>query len=150
MPSISKSNGAWRVRIRHRGMPNMSKVFNSKSDAQTWAFRTKRAMQLGLLSPDHDCLLKALLERYRREITPTKHGATQEICRINKLCQHEIGNIRLSNLTSNDIAKFRDERLKTVSGTTVVKDMLLISHAIKTAMREWGFKLPSNPIRKLE
>ena len=27
-----------------------------------------------------------------------------------------------------------------------VKDMLLISHAIKTAMREWGFKLPNNPI----
>ena len=146
MPSISKSNGTWRVRIRRRGMPNMSKVFNSKSDAQTWAFRTESSVELGFLSPDHDCLLKTLLERYRREITPTKHGATQEICRINKLCRHPITMIRLSNLTSNDIAKFRDERLKTVSGTTVVKDLLLISHAIKTAQQEWGFKLATNPV----
>ena len=87
-----------------------------------------------------------LLHRYAVEVTPKKRSADREEYRITKLCQHEIGNIRLSNLTSNDIAKFRDERLKTVSGTTVVKDLLLISHAIKTAMREWGFKLPSNPV----
>ena len=146
MPSISKSHGVWRVRIRRLGLPMISKVFKSKTDAHTWAFKKERSMELGFLSPDHDCLRKALLERYRREITPTKHGATQEICRINKLCQHSIATIRLSNLTSNDIARFRDERLKTVSGTTIVKDLSIISHAIKTAMREWGFKLPSNPV----
>ena len=30
-----------RVRIRRRGMPNMPKVFNSKSDTQTWGFKTE-------------------------------------------------------------------------------------------------------------
>ncbi len=107
MPSISKSNVVWRVRIKRRGLPIVSKVFKVKADAQTWAFKTERSMELGFLSPDHDCPLKELLERYGREITPTKHGATQEICRINKLCQHSIATIRLSNLTSNDIARFR-------------------------------------------
>ncbi|MFP6716538.1 MAG: site-specific integrase, partial [Alphaproteobacteria bacterium] len=150
MPSISKSYGVWRVRIRRRGLPIISKVFKAKADAHAWAFKTERSMELGFLSPNHDCLLKALLERYRREITPTKHGATQEIYRINKLCRHSIAMIRLSTLTSNDIAKFRDERLKTVSGTTVVKDLLLISHAIKTAQREWGFRLPSNPVHNVD
>ena len=58
MPSISKSNGTWRVRIRRRGMPFLSKVFKSKGDAQTWAFQTERALELGFLSPEHDCLLK--------------------------------------------------------------------------------------------
>jgi len=102
--------------------------------------------KLGLLSPDHDCTLAELLHRYAVEVTPKKRSVGPEKSRINKLCQYEIGNIRLSNLTSNDIAKFRDERLITVSGTTVVKDLLLISHAIKTAQREWDFKLPSNPV----
>ena len=146
MPSISKSNGSWRVRIRRRGMPFLSKVFKSKSDAQIWAFQTERAMELGFLSPEHDCLLKELLERYGQEITPTKNGATQEHFRIGKLCRHPIAKIRLSNLTSNDIVKFRDERRKAVSDPTVLKDLCLISHAIKTAQREWGFKLPSNPV----
>ena len=85
MPSISKSHGVWRVRIRRRGLPLVSKVFKAKADAQTWAFKTERSMVLGFLSPDHDFPIKELLERYRREITPTKNGATQENSRIKKL-----------------------------------------------------------------
>ena len=104
--------------------------------AKTWAAQTERALQLGLLSPDHNCTLAELLHRYAVDVTPRKQSADREEYRINKLCQHDIGNIRISNLTSNDVAKFRDERLKTVSGTTVVKDVLLISHAIKTAQHE--------------
>ena len=146
MASISKSQGMWRVRIRHKETPQLSRVFVRKGDATQWATQTERALQLGLLSPDHDCTLAELLHRYAVEVTPKKRSVGPEKSRINKLCQYEIGNIRLSNLTSNDIAKFRDERLITVSGTTVVKDLLLISHAIKTAQREWGFKLPSNPV----
>ena len=146
MASISKSQGMWRVRIRHKEEPQISRVFVRKGDAIHWAARTERALQLGLLSPEHDCTLAELRHRYAVEVTPKKRSADREEYRINKLCQHEIGNIRLSNLTSNDIAKFRDERLKTVSGTTLVKDLLLISHAIKTAQREWGFKLASNPV----
>ena len=80
------------------------------------------------------------------EVTPKKKSFGREESRIKMICQYGIANIDLSNLTSNDIAKFRDERLITVSGTTVVKDLSIISHAIKTAMREWGFNLPSNPV----
>ena len=82
MPSISKSHGVWRVRIRRRGLPLVSKVFKAKADAQTWAFKTERSMELGFLSPDHDCPLQELLERYGREITPNKQGIVQEISRI--------------------------------------------------------------------
>ena len=144
MASISKSQGMWRVRIRHKRRSDISKVFARKGDATQWAIQTEEALQLGLLSPDQDCTLVELLHRYAVEVTPRKRSFGREESRINKLCQYEIGNIRLSNLTSNDVAKFRDERLKTVSGTTVVKDLLLISHAIKTAQREWGFRLASN------
>ena len=146
LPSISKSHGMWRIRIRVHGLPQLSKVFKSKTDARIWGEKTERAMKLGLLSPDQDCTLQDLLLRYGREITPVKRGAPQEQSRINKLCQQHIATIRLSNLYSNHIAQFRDERLKTVSGTTVVKDLNLLSLIIKTAITEWGFKLPSNPV----
>ena len=146
MPSISKSHGMWRVRIRVHGLPQLSKVFKSKHDARIWADRTERAMQMGLLLPEHDCTLGELIERYGREITPTKRSGYKEILRVNKLSRHCIATIKLSNLNSNHIAQFRDERLKTVSGTTVVKDLSLLSLVIKTAITEWGFKLPSNPV----
>ena len=146
MPSISKSHGMWRVRIRLHGLPPVSKVFKTKNDARVWGDKTEHTMKLGVLSPDHNCTLHELLGRYMRDVTPSKISAPRESLRIKMLCKHQISNIKLSNLTSNDIAKFRDERLITVSGTTVVKDLLLISHAIKTAQREWGFKLPSNPV----
>ena len=146
MPSISKSHGLWRVRIRRHGLPSISKVFKSKSDARIWGDKTERSMRLGILSPEHDVTLGDLLSRYAKEVTPRKQGAPKEASRIDKLCRNDISGIRITALTSNDIAKFRDERLTTVSGTTVVKDLLLISHAIKTAQREWGFKLATNPV----
>ena len=146
MASVGKFKGKWRVRIRLRGHPLGSKVFRSKSDARFWGEKTERAMKLGLLSPDQDCTLQDLLVRYGREITPTKRGAPQELSRINKLCQYHIATIKLSNLNSNHIAQYRDNRLKTVCGTSVVKDLSLLSLVIKTAIREWGFNLPGNPV----
>ena len=56
----------------------------------------------------------------------------------------------MSNLTSNHIAKYRDERLRKVSGTTVVKDLNILSLVIKTAMTEWGFNLPGNPVASVK
>ena len=48
MASISKSQGMWRVRIRHKEGPQISRVFVRKGDATRWAARTERALQLGL------------------------------------------------------------------------------------------------------
>jgi len=146
VPSISKEYGVYRVRIRCRDLPNVSKIFKSKTDARIWGEKTERAMKLGLLSPDQDCTLQDLLVRYGREVTPAKRGAPQEQSRLNKLCQQHIATIRLSNLNSNHVAQFRDSRLKTVCGTSVVKDLSILSLVIKTATTEWGSKLPSNPV----
>ena len=146
MASISKSQGMWRVRIRHKKGPQLSKVFARKGDASTWATKMEQALQSGLLFPEHDCTLAELLHRYAEEVTSTKQSFGREESRIKVICQHDIGAIRLSQLSSNDITKYRDDRLKIVSGTTVVKDLLLISHAIKIAQREWGFRLASNPV----
>ena len=150
MPSVSKSRSKWRVRIRLHGLPSVSKVFKTKQTARTWGHKTEQAMMIGALLPDQDCNLCDLLERYGREITPTKRSGCKEILRINKICGHPIGSIRLSNLTSNHIAKYRDERLRKVSGTTVVKDLNILSLVIKTAMTEWGFNLPSNPVASVK
>ena len=78
MASISKSQGMWRVRIRHKETPQLSRVFDRKGDATQWAIQTEQALQLGLLSPDHDCTLAELLHRYALEITPKKKVQVQK------------------------------------------------------------------------
>ena len=70
MPSISKSHGMWRVRVRLHDLPPVSKVFKSKTNSHLWGDKTERAMQLGMVSPEHDVTLGDLLSRYAKEVTP--------------------------------------------------------------------------------
>ena len=50
------------------------------------------------------------------------------------------------------MAAFRDRRLKHVTGSTVIRDLTLISHAINIARKEWGIVMdnPCCPIRRPE
>jgi hypothetical protein len=43
-----------------------------------------------------------------------------------------------AKLTSADVATYRDERLKDAAPATVVRELNTISHALETALREWG------------
>lgn len=51
----------------------------------------------------------------------------------------------LSSLTRADIANYRDARLRQVKGTTVRKEIELISRVVQLARREWGIHLAENP-----
>jgi len=86
-----------------------------------------------------------VLERYRREVTPTKRGSLDENLRLKAMAQRPFARIRMSALTSSHLAAYRDERLKVVSGATVNREFNVLSHAIDTARREWDVYLPANP-----
>lgn len=49
------------------------------------------------------------------------------------------------------MAEWRDKRLKEVSGSTVNRDLNLISHVINAARKEWGIHIenPISMIRRL-
>jgi len=53
----------------------------------------------------------------------------------------------LSKLKPTHFAKYRDERLKEVSPSTIKKEMVLLNHALDTAQKEWGCYLPVNPLQ---
>lgn len=86
-----------------------------------------------------------LLMRYEREITVRKKGARAEGCRIQALLREAIAQVRLSNLTGQRIAQWRDERLLQVSGSTVNRDLHLFSHVFNVARKEWAFPI-DNPV----
>jgi integrase len=88
-----------------------------------------------------------LLDRYLREVTPGKASGDREALRIALLKRH-FGVTYLANLTSRQIASYRDFRLgQGRAGATVVKELNTLSHAIDTGRRDWGIYLAENPVK---
>ena len=148
MATIEKRGQFWRVKIRRAGLPAQTRTFNNRTQAQQWARSVESDLDKGitvdLRTAQRTCLAD-ILERYRREVTSTKRGAADENLRLKAMAQRPFARIRMSALTSSHLATYRDERLKEVSGATVILEFSVLSHAIDTARREWDVYLPVNP-----
>ena len=107
---------------------------------------TERSIALGLPQGDGGATLLSILQRYAQEITPLKKSAPQESIRIRRLCRSGLVAVRISDLRPSHIAQYRDQRLKQVSASTCRLDLCLISHALDTARKEWGYHLQGNPV----
>lgn len=72
-------------------------------------------------------------ERYEREVPRTKRGYRWEVLRLSAMADIVVGratfgDVKLSDLTSDFLGKWRDQRLKVVVGSTVNRDLNLLSH----------------------
>ena len=149
---IYKDKTRYQALIRLSNHPTISKTFSLKSHAVQWARETEIQIQKGLLSAGYDKAeetLGQILERYLSEITSKKKSSEVETIKIKRLMREPIASVQICRLTPQHIAKFRDERLRHVSGTTVLKDLSLLSHAITIAIKEWGLPLAINPVKQI-
>ena len=123
MASIDKHYGAWRARVRLNRITR-TKTFQKKSDAALWAAEIERAITLGLpIGANDGATLASILQRYVREVTPLKKGASVELLRLRVILRHKIATTPLSHLTSTHLAKYRDDRLKLVAAGTVRREL---------------------------
>ena len=90
-----------------------------------------------------------LFDRYIKDVSPMKRGARWEILRLARLLADPIGDIKLTDLTAAHMADWRDRRLKSVTGATVGREMTLINHVFRLAMREWQW-LSANPLADIQ
>lgn len=151
MATIRRLRGRWQAQVRRRGMKPRAKSFDSKLEAEKWARDLESQVDRFGAAPDTKILesttLGALLERYQREITPSKRGAVQEDQRIDVLRRHDLSHRTLIGLSQQDIAAFRDERLQTVAPSTAVREMAILSHVLEVATRDWGLPLAKNVVK---
>ena len=158
MASISKtSSGTWKATIRKRGWPTAIKTFRTKRDAQDWARAVEDEMRRGVYidrAPAERLTVSQALDRYLREVTPTKAVGTQKSERTSaEALRAHLGDYSLAALTPDLVAQFRDARLATesrygkpISASRVRLDLALLSHLMNTAIREWGLGLAANPV----
>jgi integrase len=149
MATIRQLRGRWQAMVRRRGVPPRCKSFDKRTDPIRWARELEsEADRSGWVADTRlaeKTTLGELLTRYRDHVSPTKRSAHTEKSRINAMVRRSITHRTLAKLTSADIATYRDERLKDAVPATVVRELNTISHAIETALREWGLWLPRNP-----
>tara|TARA_B100001741_G_scaffold267404_1_gene233602 strand:- start:126 stop:1106 length:981 start_codon:yes stop_codon:yes gene_type:complete len=149
MATIRKKREKWCVEIRRSFHKHISKTFISKQDAQRWARETERLIEIGQyqdLSEANKTTLKQLLERYEREVSSKKRTEADKYL-IRNIMQHDLVNKVLSHVSSSDIAEFRDKRLETVSGSSVNRELSIISDCINRAITEWKCFISENSVK---
>ncbi len=150
MAAFEKRGQYWRAKIRRRGFPDQSRSFDTRVEAEMWARAIESEMDRGLYVDRTEAeknLLADLIDRYLREVTPGKRGASPERSRLLALQKRPIAQIKMAALSSAHIASYRDDRLKQVSAGTVNKELNHLAHVIETGRREWSIQLPENPVR---
>lgn len=164
MATIVKTpSGTWKAVIRKTGWPTSSKTFRTKRDAEDWARRTEDEMVRGIYiqrAPAERMTVEAALNRYLKEVTPTKRASTQtgEHKKAQVLIRH-LGKYSLAALNAEIVAQFRDVRLTgdadesgrviPRSNNTVRLELALLSHLFTVAIKEWGIGLLSNPVANI-
>ena len=149
MATISKKFGKWYVQIRKSFHKPIYKSFIAKQDAHKWARETERLIEVGQFvdtTEANKTTLKTLLERYEREVVPKKR-TTGDKYLISNIMKHSFVDKVLSHITSSDIAEFRDKRLNVVSGSSVNRELSIVSDCIKRAINEWGCYIRENPVK---
>lgn len=100
--------------------------------------------------------LSEALEIYKNKVSILKKGLTQEKYRIQKISNSFLGSMAVNEITSVNIATYRDERLvelnprnkKPLSPATVRLEMSLLSNFFDIARIEWGF-CENNPVKNV-
>jgi len=79
-PNFKRPSGTWKAVVRKTGWPMVTKTFRVKRDAEDWARRTEDEIVRGAYierATADKMTIKAALERYLAEITPTKRPKSQ-------------------------------------------------------------------------
>ncbi|CAJ3815835.1 phage integrase family protein [Burkholderia pseudomallei] len=155
MAALTKTpSGTWKATIRRVGWPTVAKTFRTKRDAEDWARRTEDEMVRGVFiqrAPSEKTTVADALDRYEREIVPTKKASTQrrEGARIRELKEH-FGKYSLAAVTPDLVGRYRDDRLaQGKANNTVRLELALLGHLFNVAIKEWHIGLIFNPVSNI-
>lgn len=150
MATFRQRGNKWQGIIRRQNFPDVTKTFLTKEDAQKWARGIERQMDLGEFSPPEavTATLTELLNRYEREVTPSKRGAAQERYRLAVIRADQISNLNIKAIGPAEVAAFRDRRLGKVKTTTALHDLCTLSAVLEHARLEWSIPV-TNPVKAI-
>ncbi|MGE3335408.1 MAG: site-specific integrase [Rhodospirillaceae bacterium] len=98
--------------------------------------------------------LGAIIEQYQTDCLgedSEKRGADKEKNHLKIVLEDEVCKVKMADLTSSDLAKFRDRMKKfKYAPATIVRRLNLVQTVIEHARREWKVNLPGNPMQMVK
>lgn len=155
MASITKRKDSpyWRAQIRRLGYEPLSRTFDTKGQAEAWARHVENEMDRGVFVDRTEAertTLADALERYKREIVPTKRHQRQEGQRIDRWLAYPIVKRALANLRGADFAAYRDARRAAGRAENTIRlELAIVSHVFEVARKEWRMEGLANPIKDI-
>jgi len=153
MAYIKERGAYWRAEVRRKGYKPTYRTFDTQKQAQQWARRIESEMDSGLYIDRAEAertTLREALERYNRDIVPTKRHPYQETCRINRWLQNDLCYRTLANLKGADFAVYREKRREAGRAENTIRlELQLISHLFEIARKEWGMENLANPLKNI-
>lgn len=158
MASIKADGKGWRAQLYVAGVRE-SRTFSTQRAARHWASAREQELRKQSQAPeDAKHTVRQMLERYKAEVSVRKRGERAESLRIDAFLKDSgLADKRLSEVTTPDIAGWRDKRLQEVTPATVQRDINWLRNAWNVAREEWkwttskpfeGLRMPGdNPER---
>lgn len=155
MASIRSRNGKWQARIKRDGV-TVEKSFLNRRDAEKWARLTEVDIERGTFEPKAPPPVKPqgcqetmsdLLQRYAEEVAG-QHRSTTTLVNLETL-KRTLGETLLADLNAQGIARWRDERIKTVQGASVMRELNTLSAVLNHARKEWCYAIV-NPVADIK
>ena len=124
-----------------------------RKDAATWARMIEVQADRVDLPADPSCLktttLGDLVRRYKVEKTRNKRGAKVEQAVLSRFLLDPICSLTLANIRVDDFAKFRDQKLKSITPGSLKRQLNPVRNLFEVARLQWGLPIRENPVAKL-
>ncbi|WP_211169034.1 tyrosine-type recombinase/integrase [Aromatoleum toluvorans] len=106
-------------------------------------------MERGEYEPPRPAVtLAEAIDRYEREVLPSKRGAAQERYTLKAWRASALGRCSLATIKAADVAQARDKRLQEVSSGSVRRYLDTLSAVFEVAARDWEI-VTANPVRAI-
>ncbi len=138
-----KTTGKWQAQIERNGKRS-SKSFETKREAQTWAMGQESKAKRERDGGGHT--FGDAVDKYLQDVSSKKDGAVWEKRRLEAMRDYFGTDAGLLEVDAPQIAQWRDDRLKTVSASTVVRESNLLRNLFNVARNEWRW-LEHEPFR---
>ena len=152
MASFEKVGNRWKAVIRLKPHPKRTKTFDTKREAKLWAIDYEEKLKAGVDGSQLKLITFAsVILRYLDEVSVKKKSLKSEKQRLNRFLIDfkYLAEKPIIEITPADVAKWRDKRLQTVSGSSVNREWSNLSSVFSYAVKGWGLPLQDNPFRNV-
>lgn len=142
------------AQVRVKGYPPQTRTFATKTDAKRWGHQTEVDIRSGMYIRQSQSTTRTvadLLDEYEKTVVPTKKQINDTGKATFNYWRKHLGSYALAAVTSKLIEDHRDRlahekspRNKLRAPATVLRYMMLLSHAFTTAIN-WGW-CERNPV----